>query len=397
MIGLLLFYLLVPAVVIWLCRKVVLLNKIGPILLLYVIGIIIGNMPFMPTAAPELQGILSSAIIPIAIPLMLFNSDFRRFSVKNSILALLCGVIAVVVTVITGFLIFKQHLGPEGYKIGGMLTGVYTGGTPNLAALKLVLGVKDETYIILNTYDMIVSFLYLVFLMTFGIKLFRKLLPAAKAKESETGNLDITLPDADAKATDGYVGIFSRGNLIQIAAALGLSILILIISAVIAISAAGGLSQGLDAVMSWKYFMAIMILSLTTLGIAASFIKGVRKLDKSYDAGMYLVYIFSVVVASMADLSNLNFQGGIYTLLYMAFVVFCSLTIQALLSRLFKVDGDTMVISSVALINSPPMVPMIAAVMKNRGAIIAGLSIGIFGYAIGNYIGFAIAEFLSVL
>lgn len=397
MVLLLLFYLFIPAAVIWLCRKVTFFNQIGPILLLYIIGIVAGNLPILPGNSHELQELLSSAIIPIAIPMMLFNSDFRKFSVRKSLLALLCGVIAVMVTVVIGYFIFKDYLGEEGYKIGGMLTGVYTGGTPNLAALKLVLGVQDETYILLNTYDMIVSFLYLIFLMTFGIRLFRRILPSsggAKKRDEERTELH-----TETKSTepDGYAGIFKKKNIMQVIKSVGLSVLILVVSATIAIASSGKFSEGFGAVMSWKYFMAILILSLTTLGILASFIPGVRKMEKSYDAGMYLVYIFSVVVASMADLSNLNFHGGIYMFLYIAFVIFLSLIIQTLLSRLFKVDGDTMVISSVALINSPPMVPMMAAAMKNKDAIITGLSIGIIGYAVGNYLGFAIAEFLSVM
>lgn len=76
-------------------------------------------------------------MIPLAIPMMLFNSDFRKFPVGGALSSLLAGTVAVVIMVIAGYLIFKEQLGPEGYKIGGMLTGVYTGGTPNLAALKL--------------------------------------------------------------------------------------------------------------------------------------------------------------------------------------------------------------------------------------------------------------------
>lgn len=397
MILLLAFYLLVPAAVIWLCRRVPFFNKIGPILLLYIIGIIVGNLPFLPSGAHGLQEILSSAIIPIAIPMMLFNSDFRKFSVRKSLLSLICGIVAVMLTVMLGYFIFRPYLGDEANKIGGMLTGVYTGGTPNLAALKLVLRVRDETYILLNAYDMIVSFLYLVFLMTVGIRMFRKILPY-NGKTHE-----IALSEEEVKAhtssgnPDGYVGIFRRKNLLQMLAALGLSVLILIVSAALAVVCSGKLSEGFGAVMEWKYFMAILILSLTTLGIAASFVPSVRRLEKSYDAGMYLVYIFSVVVASMADLSNLNFRGGIYMFLYIAFVIFLSLVIQTLLSRAFRIDGDTMVISSVALINSPPMVPMMAAAMKNKNVMITGLSIGIIGYAIGNYLGFAIAELLAAL
>ena len=392
MVTLLLFFVLAPAGVLFLCRRSPFLNRIGPILLLYIIGIVVGNLPFLPDSKPLLQEILSSAIIPIAIPLLLFNSDFRKFSFRKSMMAFLCGVIAVMVTVVAGFFIFRAQLGPDAANIGGMLTGVYTGGTPNLAALKLVLGVNDETYILLNAYDMIVSFCYLVFLMAFGIKMFRKLLPAAD-----------NCGDTPAVAVEETDSVFlserpSFGrNLGQIFKALGLSVLILVISAAVAVAASGRLNEGLDAVMDWKYFMAVLILSLTSLGIAASFAPAVRRLEKSYDVGMYLVYIFSIVVASMADLSNLNFRGGIYLFLFILFIIFFSLFIQALLSKLFKIDADTMIISSVSLINSPPMVPMMVAAMGNKNIMITGLSIGIIGYAVGNYLGFLLAELLALL
>lgn len=389
---LILFYLLLPAGVIWACRKISFLNKIGPILLLYILGVIAGNLPIMPESAHEIQDLLSSAIIPIAIPMMLFNSNFRKFSFKKSALTLLSGVIAVIITVVLGFVIFKGKLGPEGYKVGGMLTGVYTGGTPNLAALKLMLGVKDETYILLNSYDMIVSFLYLVFLMSVGIKLFRRILPAHKSDNAATDSIEGT-PQAEE---DAYVGIFKWTNSKQVLISFCLSILILIISAGLAVWASGGLSQGLGAAISGKSFMVVLILSLTTLGIAASFIPFVQRQTKSYDGGMYLVYIFSLVVASMADLSNLNFEGGIYMLLYIIFVIFLSLFIQLGLSKLLKIDADTMIISSVALVNSPPLVPMMAAAMKNKDVIITGLSVGIIGYAVGNYLGFLISELLQL-
>jgi uncharacterized membrane protein len=153
-----------------------------------------------------------------------------------------------------------------------------------------------------------------------------------------------------------------------------------------------GVSAGAAMLVNESYFMVVVILMLSTLGITASFWAPVRRLEKSFDAGMYLVYIFCVVVASMANLGNLDFKGGLYLLLYVFFVIFVSLIIQALLSKLMRIDADTMVMSSVAFINSPPMVPMMAAAMKNRDVIITGLGIGIVGYAVGNYFGFLFFE-----
>jgi uncharacterized membrane protein len=55
------------------------------------------------------------------------------------------------------------------------------------------------------------------------------------------------------------------------------------------------------------------------------------------------------------------------------------------------VDADTMMVTSTALICSPPFVPVIAGAIRNREVIVPGLTVGILGYAIGNYLGYLIA------
>lgn len=382
---LIIFYLLSPALVLFLIKKNPFLSKIGPILLLYLLGIIIGNLGILNAESLKIQDLLTTITIPIAIPLLLFSCNFREWSVKKAFLTLFAGVVAVVIATVAGFFIFNSQLSDnplingELYKLSGMLTGVYTGGTPNLAALKLMLNVPNETYIMVHSYDMIISLLYLTFLLSIGIKLFRKILPSSDKQSTET-DMQETMP-----TDEEYKDFFKRKNLIPTLGAIGLSILIL------------ALAGALSMLFASSYQMVVIILTLTTLGIVASFIKPVRNIKKSYDAGMYIVLIFSVVVASMANLSKLNLTGGAYIFLYIAFVVFGSLIIQTLLSKLFKIDGDTMIVSSVALINSPPFVPLIATAMGNRKVIITGLTVGLVGYAVGNYIGFIIAEFLHLI
>ena len=143
--------------------------------------------------------------------------------------------------------------------------------------------------------------------------------------------------------------------------------------------------------------MVVFILMLTTLGVILSFVKRIRAMERSYDIGMYLIYIFSLAIASMADFSKLDLAQGVNLVLYMLFAVFVSLFIHAILCRLLKVDADSMTITSVAFINSPPFVPMVAAVMKNRKALIPGLAAGIVGYALGNHLGVLVAKLLEVL
>lgn len=374
---------IIPAGVLWLCRKIPVLGKIGPVLLLYVTGLIIGNIGLMPDQLPMIQDIMSNATVPLAIPLMLFGCTFRKEGTRSQILAMITGLISVILAVIIGYLIFGSHI-EEGAKVGGMLTGVYTGGTINLAALKTMLNVKDETYILINSYDILISFLYLSFLLTIGIRLFRKILPHDKTSLSSKDIEEIE-KEISKGEKNPYKGLFTRAGLRQTGILLGITILICAIS--------GGVALALPE----KIFMTVFILMLTTSGIGASFIKKIHDMKYSYDIGMYFIYIFCIAVASMADLSELNLTGGMNLLGYLMIAVFGSLLLQTIFAWIFKIDADMMVISSVTFINSPPFVPMMAAAMKNKNVLVPGLSIGIIGYAAGNYLGFLISEFLKFL
>jgi uncharacterized membrane protein len=373
----------IPAGVLWLCRKFPFLGKIGPVLVLYLIGLIIGNIGLMPGQLPEVQDIMSNATVPLAIPLMLFGCTFRREGTRSQILALVTGMASVVMAVIIGYLIFGGHI-DEGAKVGGMLTGVYTGGTINLAALKTMLNVNDNTYILINSYDILVSFLYLTFLLTIGIRLFRRFLPHDKTSLTSKDEEEIRKEIAKGEENP-YKGIFTKEGMRQSGILLGVTILICAISGGIALVLPDGI------------FMTIFILMLTTLGIAASFIKKIHNMKYSYDIGMYFIYIFCIAVASMADLSKLDLAGGLNLLGYLLVAVFGSLLLQVIFAKIFKIDSDMMVIASVTFINSPPFVPMMAAAMKNKNVLVPGLSIGILGYAAGNYLGFLISELLKLL
>jgi uncharacterized membrane protein len=371
-----------PAGVLWICKRSSFFGKIGPVILLYFIGIIIGNVGIKPEGMMTLQDILSSAMVPLAIPLMLFGCTFRLRETKQQLKALLTGLSAVVISVIGGYLLFGHNI-DEGTKVGGMLTGVYTGGTVNLAALQTMLNAKKDTYILLNSFDMLVSFLYLTFLLTIGIRIFRKFLPY-KSDTLEHGIHAKRIKENVEKEND-YSQFFTKDGMKNICKGLGITILIC------------ALSGGIALLLPESQFMVIFILLLTTLSLICSFIKPIHNLKHTYNLGMYFIYIFCIVVASMADLTELDITRSLNLLGYLLFVVFGSLFIQALLAKIFKIDADTMIISSVTFINSPPFVPMMVAAMKNRRVLVTGLTLGIIGYAVGNYLGFLMSELLKLL
>lgn len=379
---LILFYLLAPAVVLWACRKVKVLDKLGPVLTLYIVGVIVANIGVFPSEADAhasflaFQESISEVLVPLALPMMLFGCNFKRFSFGQSLGALIIGVLAVVVIVFASYVSFSEKLGSESAMMGASLIGQYTGGAANLAAVKQMVGLSTENFVMLSTCNLIVSFFYLMFLMGGGVKLARRIVGGNMAKSQVVELVEDENP---------YRDFAKKSSLVQLLKILVASVVVMGISVVVGTIAGG--EGGIS--------MVALILTITTLSLLLTFWKEVRGWDKSYDAGMYLIYIFCLVMATMADLSTIDWQQSLYILIFQAVIVFGSLFITIFGARIFRIEADTAVITSNTLINSPVCVPMIAATMKNRDVIVTGITNGLAGYALGNYLGYIMFQLLD--
>ena len=378
-----LVFCLTPALVLWLCRRFPLLGKVGPIMVLYAIGMIIGNLPVLPAEIKPLQDMIPNIMVPLAIPMMLFGCTFSRKELRLQVKLCASGFLSVCLAVVIGYLFFGRHV-EQGAQLGGIMSGMYTGGMVNAAALQAIFRTDSENYILLSSYDIIISFLYLVFLISVGIPMFRRLYGEHKKEISQSDQEEINRQIEKTKENP-YRKLLSREGMRQLGKTLLLTIGIVAVSG------------GVALLLPEGWFMVVFILLITTLGVVASFFPAVRKLDTSYDAGMYLIYIFSITIASMADFSNLQMEGGVNLLIFLTIAIFGSLLIHALFCRLMRIDADSMMVSSVSFINSPPFVPMTSAAMRNKNALVTGLAAGIVGYALGNHFGVLMAQLLSLL
>ncbi len=161
------FCVLSPLLILWLTSKFKVLNKVGSIIVAYVIGCLLGLTGLIPDT-PEMhaaQTAVATYAIPFAIPLLLFSSDIRSWArlapafIKSTIF----GILGCAMAITLGFLLCGRT-NPQLYaNIGGMLTGLYTGGNANLASLKMALGVDDATYILISAYSTLMSAVYLFF------------------------------------------------------------------------------------------------------------------------------------------------------------------------------------------------------------------------------------------
>jgi len=380
-LALIILFIITPVMVIYLEGKYAILKKIGAVLICYGLGLIIGNMGVLPEGAGKYQNLITEITIPLALPLILFSMDVKKWlkMAKSTFISLIIGLFTVLVMIFVGFWIFSDGI-EESWKVAGMLVGIYTGGTPNMAAMKTALNVSQELYILTHTYELTLGAIYLVFILSVGQRVFLWILPPYKSPISEdaieVGKLNLE------DEFESYDGFFKRKIFVPLLAAFGISVLIL------------GVSYAISLLFPKDFSTAAIILFITTFGIAASFVPKIKAIKKTFQLGMYLILIFCLAVASMADISKLA-DISFSLFYYVGLAMYGSHILHVLIARIFKIDADTVIISGSALICSPPFVPVVAGALKNREIILTGLVIGIAGYAVGNYLGILVAYILK--
>jgi uncharacterized membrane protein len=418
-ILLVLFYFTFPLVIIYMCKRWTILQKVGTIVLAYGFGLLIGSSGIFPkgsegyklalqgrVAIPgtemekmigdgriqeedrfvnriaSVQDLIPSIVVPLAFPLLLFSLNIKRWlkHAKKGFISVALALVSGLVMVTAGFFIWKDSI-PDSWKLAGMFEGIYTGGTPNFVAIKMALNVDPNLFVIVSTYDMIVGAGLVLFFITIAPRIFRYILP--KFSEEKGISVEASEIAKETENMDDFTGMLNRKTFLPLLKALGISILIF---------ALGGV---LSLLLPMIPQMVVVILSITTLAILASLIKSINSIEKTFQLGMYLIIVFSLIIASMADLRTMFSIGMLNLILFITWCYFGSLILHLILAKIFKVDADNFLITATAFIFSPPFVPLVANALKNKDVIVTGITGGIIGYILGNYFGVGLAYFLK--
>lgn len=381
-IGIIALYFLYPALIIYLCYKFKFFNKIGIVVFCYVGGITLGNVGILPDDVLKLQEEVSGIAVVIALPLLLFSMNIKKWFrlAGKTLLSMVFAILSILIVAIAGYYIVLGDT-TDAWQLSGMAVGVYTGGTPNLAAIKSALGIDPSRFVIVHTYDTIISFFYILFCITIAQRIFNLYLPAFKkssiVKNRENGSVE-------EEDIHSYQGIFRPKTVIM------LFVMLLLSGAIV------GISVYLGSFVSESSRTSVIILAITSLSIAASFVPQIRNVEKTFKFGMYIIYVFCFIVGSMAKF-DLIVSIDYSIMIYIIAAIFLNMLIHSLFCKLFEIDTDTFVITSVSVICSPPFVPVVASGLKNNEVILSGLTTGIIGYTIGNYLGISVALFLKSL
>ena len=379
-------YFIVPILIILIFNKYRWAKSVGTVIMAYAVGIIAALIGFLPTgtepgaeALESMQKTLMNVAVPLAIPLMLFNSDFKLWtkSLPKTMAVLIGGLVSILIAVVSGYFLFRNSGIPQFDRVAAMMTGIYTGGTMNFSALGNMLEVDPSIITLTLTFEEIATFPFIVFIVAGGYKFFRKLLPS-----KTEGNAAETEETFETESFENYRGMLQPKTFGRMMLGFLLSLGMLAVGA------------GLSLLITHKLNELIVILTITTLAIAASFSPKVRALPKTFELGMFFILIFSVVVASKFDIHAI--KGSLQILWFILFVMLTSIVLHLIICKLFKVEGDLFTVGHISLLCSPPFVPPIVEALGNRKVLLSGIVIGLAGYAAGNYLGVLIAWMLGV-
>ena len=392
----LLFVFGLPIPIVWLTRRNKILGAIGAIACCYLVGFVCSTLSLTGISYDKgLTETVAYVLVALSIPLILFSIDLREVKKLTKVTVIgysLCIVSAIGVAVAMFFITLSFF---PSAKLSAMVVGLYTGGTPNLNAIGAALGAGTEVVSAANVSDTIVGGIYFLFLISVAPKVYRFLLNGKKRKETLPAPefSDGTEPAAEtpepAKKTDDYafgISIKDKKSIFKLIGAFALAVGCLGVGVLLEVLIEGTVGSNL----------LYILLSVSVLGVAFSFIKPVREIKGQYPLGMYLILMFSLALSMSIDWS-VFLTDILPTLAFFACAQVGTILVHLLLCKIFRVDGDTAIITSTAGVYGPPFIAPVAKAAGRHDLIAPGVICGALGLAIGTLLGWGVGQLLLLV
>lgn len=344
-------------------------KKTAGVVWVLVAGMALSNFRITPFSSPAYD-FVGAYMVSLAIPLLLFKADIRKIFRESGkvIVTFAIASVATVIGAVLGF--YLIDLGEIGPKVAGVYTGGWIGGAVNFLAVSQVVEMTETEFTLSISASSVVSILALMTLVAMpAMRWITRFIP--------TSFVD-TMPDHEKQALreTQRPKIYLR----HLSGSLTLSFGICAVSAAIA---------GLIGMPH----VAILFVTLLTLLIANFFPKMCDALEGEFELGMLFMYIFFAMVGSSTN-ATAFIESAMSLFVYGMMIIIIHLCVLLIVAKLIKVDLAEAIIASGAALVGPAPTAAIAISQGWRSLITPGIMCGIFGYAIGTFIGVLVFQFL---
>lgn len=376
--ALLLIMFLSVAVGFWLQRFKA-FKTLGPALTVIVLGIILSNLKVVPTTSPVYDAV-TGYCVPLSVSICLLSLDLKQMKTltKEPIIALISAVCSVCIMALIFGVVFADKI-TEGWKVAGMFVGTYTGGSSNLTAIAIGLDASKTTIASANAADYVIGIptLILMFAMPAIFKNSKKLQKIWPYQTSEQELLG-TGDHEELMASKDW-------SIQEIAWLLGIGFATVWAATTIA-----------NMVFDTGFRSAGRILLITTFSIVLAQVPAVKKLRGNFDLGLYVALLFLTSIGFAVDLKQF-FGSTFYITLFCFCVILSCIVLHLLITRLFKVRFEYVLLSIVGCISDGPTAALVASSAQWKTLINIGLLMGVLAGALGNYVGISVAYAIKAI
>ena len=382
---------------IWLEQKYEWASKVSGCIIALILAMALSNLGIIPTSCVLYDDVVWGIIVPLGIPMLLLNCDLKKIWAETGriLVIFLIGSVGTVAGAYLAYFVLKDPYGntEDLARVAAMMTGTYTGGSVNLAAMASQYAAGEEVTaaaIVADNLTMAVYFFALIFFAEnswFRRKFSHPLID--KAESREAGSED---QKTLASAYWSRKGI----SLKDIAANIAYASSVVWVSRIIAGLFGGFEPDGL--LMSFVVrFLGSQYVWITTISvIVATFMsESVKRIHGSQEIGTFCIYMFLFVIGVPANIYIVITKSPLLLVLTVI-MVSMNMIFSFGAAKILKFNLEDAIIASNANIGGPTTAAGMAVSQGWVDLVGPAMLIGTFGYVIGNYLGTVVAISLGL-
>jgi len=350
--------------------------RIPPFFPILLIPLFLSNTGIIPMQTP-VYDLVSKWFVVAAIPLMLFQADFRRIIRETGQIfaAFLLGAGGTTLGAVAAFVLVP--LSEHQAAVAGTLAAGGVGGSMNFVAVSQATGIDGAVWFpTLLAVTTIFAISYLMFL---------SLLPATRwfrtslaPKQVVRAGEDLTTGTQETAASLARAGSWHPRDM-TVSLTLSASI------------CAVGLAIASALQLQGSAIIVITTLALIAANAAPALLVRLRG---NMELGTLLLFVFFATLGARTNLTALAGES-------LGLILFCGVVVagHALtvfgIGRLLGFSGPVIIVASNACLLGPPTAAGLAVSNGWSGLAAPAILCGIFGYAIANFLGVAVAGLLN--
>ena len=359
------------ALAFWLDYRFTAMSRVTASLLAIIFGALLSNLGVVPAVSPVYDAV-TGPITSLAIAWLLLAVDLSdvRKAGPRTIGAFALAAVATAIGAFIAAAIFSDAFGEQNWRLAGTITGTYSGGSVNFVSVGRATGLSDTLFAGATAADSLTTGLWLgaTLMLPLWLSRFYPKPPASVIGNAVDGD------GAEARRAHHPFFMDTPLSTLRIALLLAVGLGLLLGAELLA-----GFTPGIPAVL-W----------LTTIALLVGHLTPMRRAPGALQLGNLALHGFFVVIGIFSRIDEI-LAVGIEVFLFTLVVVGVHGLIVFGVGRFARLDLPTLSVASQAAVGGPSSALAVAVAREWRGLVLPGVLVGLLGYAVGNYLGFAVA------